>query len=173
MHDTSKDLVHTFPSTHEESSLIFLLILVFSQFVKIKSNAHPINISLFIITIPWAAWPSKMATKMGFTITTPKFFNAPFQKPFISSSSSPCSTRAHQSIHLFRRDHLPISKRFILLSTKATTDQPGLSLFFFSFLEFWMLYEFMEVLRNYFVLIFIRCNMTCCLPYLSETECLC
>lgn len=133
-------MVHEFPSTHEQRSLILYLCYNIFHFVITKPNAHLI----FITTIAWAS-PSKMASKMGFTITTPKFFNAPFRKPFIYASSSPCSTRAHQTIHFIRRNHLPI-RRVILLSPKATTDQPGLSIFGMYWLIRWMIGEIFEVL---------------------------
>ncbi|KAM7531217.1 hypothetical protein LguiB_034627 [Lonicera macranthoides] len=63
-----------------------------------------------------------MATKLGFTVTTPRLFTAPFRKPSIPSSSSSSSSRAH-SIRFIGRG-FSFRRRFILLSPKASTDQP-------------------------------------------------
>ncbi|KAM7491320.1 hypothetical protein LguiA_034241 [Lonicera macranthoides] len=75
-----------------------------------------------------------MATKLGFTITTPRFYEAPFRKPFIfispsassspSSSSSSSSSSRGQSIQLTAQKGFFL-RRLILLSPKATSDQPG------------------------------------------------
>ncbi|KAM7525668.1 hypothetical protein LguiA_015570 [Lonicera macranthoides] len=66
-----------------------------------------------------------MATKLGFTVTTPRLFTAPFRKPSIPLSaipSSSSSSRAH-SIQFIGRG-FSFRRRFILLSPKASTDQP-------------------------------------------------
>ncbi|KAK2989120.1 hypothetical protein RJ640_027194 [Escallonia rubra] len=65
-----------------------------------------------------------MATKLGFTITTPRLFTPlPIRKPLTSvspSASSPCSSRI-QSIGR----KLLLQRGLFILSPKATTDQPG------------------------------------------------
>ncbi|KAL8089100.1 PGR5-like protein 1B, chloroplastic [Apium graveolens] len=57
------------------------------------------------------------ATKLAFTISTPKFFRT----PIISISCA----RAHQSFHSISRLPLCTTRRFIVFSPKATADQPG------------------------------------------------
>ncbi|KAA8522321.1 hypothetical protein F0562_013318 [Nyssa sinensis] len=73
-----------------------------------------------------------MATKLGFTLTTPRFFSSPARKPLISlssssSSSSPSSSSSSSkvpSIQLIGR-RLLLRRRLFIHIPKATTDQPG------------------------------------------------
>ncbi|KAI5655590.1 hypothetical protein M9H77_32777 [Catharanthus roseus] len=66
-----------------------------------------------------------MATKLGFTITIPRAYFAPHRKPFISASSPFLQSSGRVQPFCFDGGKLPIQRRFLLLSPKATTDQPG------------------------------------------------
>lgn len=90
-----------------------------------------------------------MATRLGFTITIPRLYSAPSRKPFISSSSSTspsCSflqssaSRVHP--FCFHGGKLPVQRKLLFLSPKATTDQPG----FCSFVSSTFLYSFYDSL---------------------------
>ncbi|KAK6137637.1 hypothetical protein DH2020_028563 [Rehmannia glutinosa] len=65
-----------------------------------------------------------MASKLGFTVTKPRFFTAHFRKPFISVSSLPSSAPGVHSVQ-FGGNKLSFSRRLLVISPKATSDQPG------------------------------------------------
>ncbi|CAK9173103.1 unnamed protein product [Ilex paraguariensis] len=71
-----------------------------------------------------------MATKFGFTLTTPRFFTTPFRRPALSvcstSSSSPSlsSSSKVQSTQFIGRE-FSFRRKVLILSPKATTDKPG------------------------------------------------
>ncbi|OAY59909.1 PGR5-like protein 1A, chloroplastic [Manihot esculenta] len=66
-----------------------------------------------------------MATKLAFSLTSPRVSSAPLRKPFSSLSSSPCSSSSRvQSIQLIGR-HFSVRRRIFLLPIKATADQQG------------------------------------------------
>ncbi|XP_052170334.1 PGR5-like protein 1B, chloroplastic [Diospyros lotus] len=68
-----------------------------------------------------------MAAGLAVTLTTRRLFTAHLQKPFASSSnnaSSSPSVPAVRSVPLLGR-HLSFRRRLLILSPKATTDQPG------------------------------------------------
>lgn len=69
-----------------------------------------------------------MATKFGFTLTSPRFFTAPSPKPLLSlpsSSSSTTTTSSRiQSIRFVGRN-LSVRRRLFILTPKATADQQG------------------------------------------------
>ncbi|KAL2516985.1 PGR5-like protein 1A [Abeliophyllum distichum] len=68
-----------------------------------------------------------MATKLGFSITTPRFFTSPFRKPLISVSASPylpSSASGVQSVY-FNGRKLSIKRRLLVISPRASTDQQG------------------------------------------------
>ncbi|CAA2961726.1 PGR5 1A, chloroplastic [Olea europaea subsp. europaea] len=68
-----------------------------------------------------------MATKLGFSITNPRFVPASFRKPIISVSASPSlpsSASGVQSIH-FNSRKLSIKRRLLFFSPRASTDQQG------------------------------------------------
>ncbi|KAK3019790.1 hypothetical protein RJ639_003777, partial [Escallonia herrerae] len=65
-----------------------------------------------------------MATKLGFTITTPRLFTPlPIRKPLISVSSSAPSPSSSRILSIGRK--LLLQRGQFILSPKATTDQPG------------------------------------------------
>ncbi|OIT32513.1 PREDICTED: PGR5-like protein 1B, chloroplastic [Nicotiana attenuata] len=71
-----------------------------------------------------------MATKFGFTITSPRLFHAPFRKkPIFSSSSASLQSASFSCSKLplinFGGRKLAIRRRLLVLFPKATTDQPG------------------------------------------------
>ncbi|KAI3468825.1 hypothetical protein Pfo_025488 [Paulownia fortunei] len=65
-----------------------------------------------------------MASKLGFTVTKPRFFTAQFRKPFFSVSSLPSSAPGVHSVQL-RAKKLSLPRRLLVISPKATSDQPG------------------------------------------------
>nr|KAJ0202014.1 hypothetical protein LSAT_V11C600303070 [Lactuca sativa] len=68
-----------------------------------------------------------MASKLGFTITNSRLFTVPVPRPSVSPSLPTCSTLSSsrvQSLQLIGRDVLS-RYRPIILSPRATTDQPG------------------------------------------------
>ncbi|KAL0324374.1 UNVERIFIED_CONTAM: PGR5-like protein 1A, chloroplastic [Sesamum calycinum] len=62
-----------------------------------------------------------MASRLGFTVTKPRFFTAQFRNPFFSVSLLPSSAPGVQ----FGAKKLSFRRRLLVLSPKATTDQPG------------------------------------------------
>ena len=72
-----------------------------------------------------------MATKLGFSMTSSRLFHAPFKRPIFSaslpaaSSSSSSSSPRLPLIPFGASRKLSIRKRLLVLSPKATTDQPG------------------------------------------------
>ncbi|XP_027180758.1 PGR5-like protein 1B, chloroplastic [Coffea eugenioides] len=70
-----------------------------------------------------------MATKLAFTITIPRFYSAPFRKPFSCVPSSPSSPFLHSCSSSASRYQQPFNlnggRRQLVLSPKTTTDQPG------------------------------------------------
>ncbi|KAK4486429.1 hypothetical protein RD792_009104 [Penstemon davidsonii] len=67
-----------------------------------------------------------MAAKIGFTLPKPKLFTAQFKKPFISVSSLPSSAPGIHSITQFGAGKkLSFRRRLLVISPKASTDQPG------------------------------------------------
>ncbi|KAI3828688.1 hypothetical protein L1987_02796 [Smallanthus sonchifolius] len=68
-----------------------------------------------------------MASKLGFTITSSRFFTAPIRRPSAGltlSGSYRLSASKMQSIQLIGREFAS-RRRLIIMSPKATTDQPG------------------------------------------------
>ncbi|XP_022858135.1 PGR5-like protein 1B, chloroplastic [Olea europaea var. sylvestris] len=68
-----------------------------------------------------------METKLGFSITIPRFLTASFRKPLISVSASPSlpfSVSGVQSIH-FNGRKLSTKRRLLVISPRASTDQQG------------------------------------------------
>ncbi|XAR70366.1 hypothetical protein NMG60_11027199 [Bertholletia excelsa] len=66
-----------------------------------------------------------MAAKLGFILTTHRLFTAHFRRPIASlSSPSSASSRVVQSVSLVGREWCA-RRRLLILSPKATTDQPG------------------------------------------------
>ncbi|KAJ9555379.1 hypothetical protein OSB04_009993 [Centaurea solstitialis] len=66
-----------------------------------------------------------MASKLCFTVTNSRFFTAPLRTPSVSSSSlSVSSTLRIQSTKLIGKGVLS-RRRFVIISPRATTDQPG------------------------------------------------
>ncbi|XP_071730585.1 PGR5-like protein 1A, chloroplastic [Rutidosis leptorrhynchoides] len=70
-----------------------------------------------------------MASKLGFTITSSRFFTAPVRRPSVTGGLSlPGSYRLSsskvQSIQLIGKQFVS-HRRLIIISPKATTDQPG------------------------------------------------
>ncbi|KAL0297959.1 UNVERIFIED_CONTAM: PGR5-like protein 1A, chloroplastic [Sesamum angustifolium] len=65
-----------------------------------------------------------MATKAGLTLARSRFLTAQFRKPFISISSLPSAASGVLSIQ-FRAGKLSFRRRLVVVSPKATTDQPG------------------------------------------------
>ncbi|GAA0153760.1 hypothetical protein LIER_37732 [Lithospermum erythrorhizon] len=65
-----------------------------------------------------------MATKYGFTIISPRLANAPLRKP---SNFAPLSTSCKRVQGFFNFNPLELShkRRVLVLTTKASTDQPG------------------------------------------------
>ncbi|CAI9784512.1 unnamed protein product [Fraxinus pennsylvanica] len=71
--------------------------------------------------------PPQMATKLGFSITTPRFFTVPFRKPIISVSASPSLPSPASGVQLihFNGRKLSIKRRLLIISPRASTDQQG------------------------------------------------
>ncbi|PIN08503.1 hypothetical protein CDL12_18920 [Handroanthus impetiginosus] len=65
-----------------------------------------------------------MATKLGFAGAKPSYVTAQSRKPFISVASLPSSASAVHSIQ-FGTKKLSFRRRLVVISPKATTDQPG------------------------------------------------
>ncbi|KAL0296028.1 UNVERIFIED_CONTAM: PGR5-like protein 1A, chloroplastic [Sesamum radiatum] len=65
-----------------------------------------------------------MATKAALTLARSRFLTAQFKKPFISISSLPSAASGVLSIQ-FRAGKLSFRRRLVVVSPKATTDQPG------------------------------------------------
>ncbi|KAK6117121.1 hypothetical protein DH2020_049166 [Rehmannia glutinosa] len=65
-----------------------------------------------------------MATKLGLAVAKPKFLGAQFRKPFMSVTSLPSSAPGVHSIQ-FGAGTLSFRRRLVVVSPKATTDQPG------------------------------------------------
>ncbi|XP_011081060.1 PGR5-like protein 1A, chloroplastic [Sesamum indicum] len=62
-----------------------------------------------------------MASRLGLTVTKPRFFTVQFRNPFFSVSLLPSSAPGVQ----FGPKKLSFRRRLLVLSPKATTDQPG------------------------------------------------
>ncbi|CAI0414105.1 unnamed protein product [Linum tenue] len=62
-----------------------------------------------------------MATKLAFSLSSPRFSTAPISKPFISSSSS----KVHPVQSISGRRHACLRRRIFLVPVKATADQQG------------------------------------------------
>ncbi|KAL0409798.1 UNVERIFIED_CONTAM: PGR5-like protein 1A, chloroplastic [Sesamum radiatum] len=65
-----------------------------------------------------------MATKAGLTLARSRFLTAQFKKPFISISSLPSAASGVLSIQ-FGAGKFSFRRRVVVVSPKATTDQPG------------------------------------------------
>ncbi|KAH6778967.1 PGR5-LIKE A [Perilla frutescens var. hirtella] len=65
-----------------------------------------------------------MASRLGFNLSKPRFFNAQIRKPFISASSLPSSAPGVHSLQ-FGAKKLTFRRRLLVISPKATSDQPG------------------------------------------------
>ncbi|KAL0373144.1 UNVERIFIED_CONTAM: PGR5-like protein 1A, chloroplastic [Sesamum calycinum] len=66
----------------------------------------------------------EMATKAALTLARSRFLTAQFKKPFISISSLPSAASGVLSVQ-FRAGKLSFRRRLVVVSPKATTDQPG------------------------------------------------
>ncbi|CAI9093881.1 OLC1v1029473C1 [Oldenlandia corymbosa var. corymbosa] len=74
-----------------------------------------------------------MATRLGFTVTIPRFYSASFRKPFISAAASPFlqsnspSSSSASRVHPFNLngENSLGRRRLLVLPPMATTDQPG------------------------------------------------
>ncbi|KAK4389370.1 PGR5-like protein 1A, chloroplastic [Sesamum angolense] len=77
--------------------------------------------SILLLPLPPPATPPQMASRLGFTVTKPRFFTAQFRNPFFSVSLLPSSAPGVQ----FGAKKLSFRRRLLVLSPKATTDQPG------------------------------------------------
>nr|GLL45104.1 PGR5-like protein 1A, chloroplastic [Ipomoea trifida] len=66
-----------------------------------------------------------MATKLVFTITTPRFLRAPLRRPFISACSPSLPSNPKLPLIDFARGKFLLRRRLLLLSPKATSDRPG------------------------------------------------
>ncbi|GFP97772.1 pgr5-like protein 1a chloroplastic [Phtheirospermum japonicum] len=62
-----------------------------------------------------------MASRLGYTVTKPRFFTAQYRKPFLSVSSLPFFAPGVQ----LGAKRLSLSRRLLVISPKATNDQPG------------------------------------------------
>ncbi|KAK4400585.1 PGR5-like protein 1A, chloroplastic [Sesamum angolense] len=65
-----------------------------------------------------------MASKAGLTLARSRFLTAQFRKPFVSISSLPSAASGVLSIQ-FHAGKLSFRRRLVVVSPKATTDQPG------------------------------------------------
>ncbi|KAL7111578.1 hypothetical protein ACP275_05G097900 [Erythranthe tilingii] len=65
-----------------------------------------------------------MAAKLGFTAAKPRLLTAQFRNPFVSVSSLPTSAPRVHSIQFGPRK-LSLRRRLVVISPKATADQPG------------------------------------------------
>ncbi|KAK4435228.1 PGR5-like protein 1A, chloroplastic [Sesamum alatum] len=88
-----------------------------SSNAPICKNPPPI----LLIPPPPPAIPQQMASRLGFTVTKPRFFTAHFRNPFFSVPLLPSSAPGVQ----FGAKKLSFRRRLLVLSPKATTDQPG------------------------------------------------
>nr|GMD98770.1 PGR5-like protein 1A, chloroplastic [Ipomoea batatas] len=66
-----------------------------------------------------------MATKLVYSLTTPRFLHASFKRPFISAPSSSLPSASRLPFIDFAGRKIAVRRRFLVLCPKATTDQPG------------------------------------------------
>lgn len=66
-----------------------------------------------------------MATKLGFSITSSRLFHAPFKRPIFSASLPATSSPRLPLIPFGASRKLSIKRKLLILSPKATADQPG------------------------------------------------
>ncbi|KVH91704.1 hypothetical protein Ccrd_006270, partial [Cynara cardunculus var. scolymus] len=96
----------------------------------LSQNKHPqndLNLQFLLSTPPPSRPPAKMASKLGFTITSSRFFTAPIRRPSVGPSLSGSYRFAASKVQSIQLIGKAFSGRgrLIIISPKATTDQPG------------------------------------------------
>ncbi|KAL8263977.1 hypothetical protein R6Q59_022107 [Mikania micrantha] len=85
------------------------------------------RLQILLSNPPPSRQPEKMASKLGFFVTTSGFFTAPIRRPSAGLSISGSYRSAASGIHsiqMIKRDYV-IQRRSTIISPKATSDQPG------------------------------------------------
>lgn len=118
-----------FPSTHSTTALSLEFSSMSLSFLSLQTHKI-INLLLFTSLVPESEPPilllflSKMASKLAFTLTSPRRpFSSLIQRPFNPVSSS--SSARVQSFNFNGRQFCLRRRLSVLVPTKATADQEG------------------------------------------------